>query len=291
MKKILVTGAYGYIGSHVCKILSEYGYDVHALDKSISENNISPYINRFICHNIKRHFSSDTLLEMHSKYDAIVHLASLIDVEESMKYPEKYITNNINGTRNILDSIETDNFIFASTAAAFTPISVYAQTKLLAEKLVQEKANRYTIFRFFNVAGNNGIFKQIGKSTHLIRIAAETAAGKRSSLQINGTNWDTDDGTCVRDYIHVMDIVNGIVKSIHFSENKIECIGSGIGYSVKQVINTMKKVSNIDFKVIDGLPREGDAAVTLLPNGVEKYIDPLYTLEDMCLSAFKAECN
>ena len=290
MKKILVTGAYGYIGSHTVKMLAQCGYHVTALDNKVTSNNIKQYAHKVIIDDITEGFF------WYGRYDHVVHLAGAISVEESEQKPWKYVKKNLIGTRNALETsihnLENINITFSSTAAAFTPVSVYAQTKLLAEKLVRQKADKYTIFRFFNVAGNDGEFKQMGKATHLIRIAAEAAAGKRPHIQINGTDWDTPDGTCIRDYVHVMDVVNGIEKSIQFpSNNEYDCIASGKGYSVREVINTMKKVSGVDFQVIEGPRRQGDAAVTLMPDNVEKYIDPYYSLEDMCLSAYKAELS
>lgn len=289
MKKILVTGAYGYIGSHTVKALAQFGYNVTALDSKRTINDISKYANKIIISDI-------TEKNYYGRFDHVVHLAGAISVEESEIKPWKYINKNIIGTHNALDSSMHDfdniRITFSSTAAAFNPVSVYAQSKILAERLIREKANEYTIFRFFNVAGNDGEFRQTGKPTHLIRIAAEAAAGKRPYIQINGTDWDTYDGTCVRDYVHVMDVVSGIWSSINSpSENDYECMGSGKGYSVREVIDTMKKVSKVNFKVIEGPRRIGDAASILIPKNIDNYINPLYTLEEMCLSAYQAELN
>lgn len=290
MKKVLVTGAYGYIGSHVCKLLHKCGYDVHALDRTISINDISPYVSRFICHDIKQPFY-EVVSDLHDRYDAVVHLASLISVEESMQIPYRYINNNVNGTYKLLANINTDNVIFASTAAAFDPVSTYAQTKLLCENLIRRYAPNYTIFRFYNVAGSEGEFGQIGKSTHLIRIAAETAAGKRDSITINGSDWDTIDGTCERDYVHVWDLVHGIRKAVENPSNKYyECIGTGTSYSVEQVIQTMKEVTKVNFKVEYGSPRDGDVASIKLPKEkISSYLRCDHTLRDMCRSAYEIE--
>ena len=290
MKKVLVTGAYGYIGSHVCKLLHEQGCDVHALDKKISENDISPYINRFICHDIRKPLY-EVLNDMHDKYDAVVHLASMISVEESMKQPVKYVENNVIGTKNIITYVNTDNIIFASTAAAFDPVSTYAQTKLLCENLIRIHATNYTIFRFYNVAGSGGEFGQIGQSTHLVRIAAEVAAGKRENITINGTDWDTEDGTCSRDYVHIVDLVNGISKAIEIPSNKYyDCIGTGTSYTVKQVIESMKEVTGINFNVDYGPRRAGDVASIHLPKDqISVYLDYKHTLNDMCRSAYEIE--
>jgi len=292
MKKVLVTGAYGYIGSHVCKLLHQHGYDVHALDKAISTNDISPYISRFICHDIREPYGDRTaLLDMHDKYDAVVHLASLISVEDSMIHPIRYIENNVIGTKKILSNVFTDNVIFASTASAFNPVSTYAQTKLLGENLIRRYAPNYTIFRFYNVAGSGGEFSQIGKATHLIRIAAEAAAGKRDIITINGSDWDTEDGTCERDYVHVVDLSHGILKAIVKPSNKYyECTGTGTSYSVREVINVMREASKQFFKVEKGPRREGDVArIQLDSDQISDYLDCRHNLYDMCKSAYEAE--
>jgi UDP-glucose 4-epimerase len=287
MKKILVTGAYGYIGSHTVKALVEYGYDVYALDSKKSNNNIEKYISENI------YISDVTRKDIYGigNFDSVVHLAGLIDVAESVEQPWLYCKVNTEGTFNSLVKFNSDNFIFASTAAAFNPSSPYAQSKILAESIIKAWGKNYTIFRFFNVAGNNGEFKQIGKATHLVRIAAETAAGKRPYITINGTDWDTEDGTCVRDYVHVSDLVNGIVKAVEQPSNKdFECIGTGINYSVRQVINTMKSVTNIDFEVREGPRRAGDSASIIVPpDMLSQYTICNKTLEDMCLSAYQSE--
>ena len=287
MKKVLVTGAYGYIGSHTVRVLAEHGYEVSGMDIDVSSNDISRYLSKqfpYYDRDVSEHN------HYHQWFDCVVHLAGLISVEESVEKPWDYIKTNVYGTRNVINNYPSDNIIFASTAAAFNPVSPYAQTKILAESLIKSYAKNYTIFRFFNVAGSNGEYSQIKKSTHLIRIAAEAAAGRRPFMQINGTDWDTPDGTCIRDYIHVLDVVNGIEKSIQYPSNsEYDCIASGKGYSVREVINTMKLVSGVNFQINEGPRRQGDTAVTLMPGNIEKYIDPYYSLEDMCLSAYKAE--
>jgi len=290
MKKILVTGAYGYIGSHTVKKLAEYGYKVYSLDISRSTNNISKYVEKELDFDIR-------VPNFYGEYDAVIHLAGLLDVAESVLKPWDYVNSNIIGTKNVLENFKTDNFIFASTAAAFEPLSSpYAQTKIMCESLIREhakeKETNYTIFRFFNIAGNNGEFSQIGKATHLIRIAAETAAGIRPHMYLYGTDYDTRDGTCIRDFIHVMDLVEGIIKAIDNPKNtKYECLASGHGSTCREVIDTMKKVSKIDFKVIETGRREGDPVTSLIPPDEKKsdFVQCKLTLEDMCLSAYITE--
>ncbi len=287
MKKILVTGCNGYIGSHTVKALKQAGYQVHGIDRTYSMNKVQRYLDLYM------HGDANDFTKAY-RYDAVVHLAGYISVEESVEQPFMYFNNNTLGTHWQLHFNCTNgcnNFIFASTAAAFNPVSPYAQSKLMAESLVKAMASNFTIFRFFNVAGNNGEFEQIGKPTHLIKIAAETAAGVRPYISINGTDWDTEDGTCIRDYIHVSDLVEGIVRAVEIPSNReYECIGTGKNYSVRQVINTMKKISGVDFSVVEGSRRAGDVSSITIPNGMlSEYINCERTLEDMCLSAYKSE--
>jgi len=287
MKTVLVTGGYGYIGSHTIKALADAGYTVDSIDFKQSTNKIKRYVRSDRIRDISK---MTNIGGNWGEYDAVVHLAGFISVEQSVQYPWLYFKNNILGTKNLLDCIDTDHLIFASTAAAFNPVSPYATSKIAAEQLVRNQSKIHTIFRFFNVAGNNGEFGQIGESTHLIRIAAETAAGKRTHMNINGTDWQTRDGTCIRDYVHVMDLVECILKAIEVPANtNYECIGSGIGYTVNEVIDMMKEISGQDFRVIESPRRKGDTAEVLIPEHKSKYFYGNRTLEDMCLSAYKME--
>jgi len=290
MKKVLVTGGYGYIGSHTIKRLAECGYIVDSLDITPSSNDISSYV--------RKNMIGDIRTDMYwGSYDAVIHCAALLAVGESVSVPWYYVNTNIIGTKNILRHAPTDNFIFASTAAAFDPASSpYAQSKLLAESIIKEHAKEkntnHTIFRFFNVAGNNGSFSQIGKATHIIRIAAEAATGIRPYMHLFGTDYDTKDGTCIRDYIHVSDLVEAVVKAVDNPKNtEYECIASGNEYSCRDVINAMKNVTGINFTVIEADRRSGDPVTSLLPENekLSDYVDCQYDLEDMCLSVYLSE--
>jgi len=288
MKRVLVTGCNGYIGSHTVKALAKSGCEVHGIDwNKRSPNKVKKYVHNYMIGDVKDFTKA-------YRYDAVVHLAGYISVEESVKYPLQYFENNTMGTHWQLHFNGTngcENFIFASTAAAFNPVSPYAQSKLMAESLVKAMAKNYTIFRFFNVAGNDGEFRQTGDSTHLIRIAAETAAGKRDHMKIYGNDWNTRDGTCVRDYVHVMDLVDCILKAIEVPANSdYECIGSGIGYTVNEVIDVMRDVSGVNFKAEYAPRRPGDAAEIVIPaKQKSKYFYGNRTLEQMCESAYKIE--
>ena len=285
-RRVLVTGCSGYIGSHTVKALKREGFDVHGIDwYRNSPNDVSKYVDKLMIGDAKD-------LTKAYRYDTVIHLAGYISVEDSVKFPLDYFQNNTMGTHWQLHFNGTngcENFIFASTAAAFNPVSPYAQSKLMAESLVKNMATNYTIFRFFNVAGSDGEFGQVGKATHLIRIAAETAAGKRPRMNLYGTDWDTQDGTCVRDYVHVQDLVDSIVKAVYNPLNtEYECLGRGYGVSCREVIEMMKEVSGVDFEVIETDRRPGDVA-RLVVEQPSRLLECKRDLYDMCRSAYELE--
>jgi UDP-glucose 4-epimerase len=278
--RILITGHSGYIGSHLTKILYYQGHELYGFSKLIDENDVSKYVV------FETNYVRDIDLPLH--YDVIIHLAAEIDIEESVKYPQKYYSTNVGLTLDILDNFVCKHFIFASTAAAFNPINPYGHSKVMAEQIIRDSCENYTIFRFFNVAGSNGEFRQIGKPTHLIRMSAMAAASKIPELVINGNDYDTRDGTCIRDYIHVEDLANSIAKSIDKPANSLyECLSLGRDNSNLEVINTMKRVAK-DFKTTFGPNRPGDADV-LIATDVSDYVIASKTLEDMCRSAHEME--
>jgi UDP-glucose 4-epimerase len=284
--KVLITGVTGYIGSHLAKVLFEAGHHVVGLDTEWKKHNdVSRYCHRILIKDVTKHVCDED-------YDVIVHLAGLIQVEESVAHPTKYYSTNLGGTVNMLrQNINGEpHFIFASTAGAFDAQSPYARSKLAAEDVIKEKSKNYTIFRFFNVAGSDGMHRQVGRASHLIRIAAEAAAGKRDYMSIYGEDYDTPDGSCVRDYIHVVDLVNAIRDTIKHGpfNTPYECIGSGKGYSVKEVVQTMKDVTGQDFTVKMAGRRDGDPASLAIDNQFN-LLHPQYQLKDMCLSAYNIE--
>ena len=286
MLKVLITGVTGYIGSHLAKVLYEAGHHIVGLDLEWKKHNdVSRYCHRILIKDVTKHICDED-------YDVIVHLAGLIQVEESVAHPTKYYSTNLGGTVNMLrQNINGQpHFIFASTAGAFDAQSPYARSKLAAEDVIKEKSSNYTIFRFFNVAGSDGIHRQVDRASHLIRIAAEAAAGKRDYINIFGEDYDTPDGSCVRDYIHVVDLVNAIRDTIKHGpfNTPYECIGSGKGYSVKEVVQAMKDVTCQDFTVKMAGRRDGDPASLAIDNQFN-LLHPQYQLKDMCLSAYNIE--
>lgn len=284
--KVLVTGATGYIGSHVCKLLKERGHYIDAWDTNIhgETNDISEYVNCFEKLDVTDKYG------VHGTYDAVVHLAGRSVVPQSLKEPTEYYRVNAMGTANMLDNVKTPNFIFASTSSAWEMASPYAKSKVAAEDIIKEKADGYTIFRFFNVSGTDGVNRQLGAPTHLIRVAAMVAAGKFPEINIFGNDYDTRDGTCIRDYIHVVDLANAIVKAVEQGpmNTPYECLGSNEGYSVLEVLDAMERVTGKEIKKVIAPRREGDAVASVVDN-LSEYATLTKTLDEMCLDQYNLE--
>jgi len=275
MKKILITGSSGYIGSHLCKML-ENEYEVHGLDI------VDPQatLNEFYHCDINRQFAIPGDIE----YDAVIHLAALVRVGESEQIPIKYYITNLNGTMNVINRVKTKNFIFASTGAAQDCNSAYGISKRAAEDVVKEYCTQhrqipYTIFRFYNVIGSDSFppTNPDGLMYNLIK-ATET-----SEFTIFGNDYDTRDGTCVRDYVHVMEICDALKQAIEKPSNQIECLGHGVGHTVGEIVNLFRKVNNIpniDLLTKIGPRRKGDLETSVLAN-VSPYMRNLYTMEEL----------
>jgi UDP-glucose 4-epimerase len=159
-----------------------------------------------------------------------------------------------------------------------------------AEDVIKEKADGHTIFRFFNVSGTDGHNRQLGVPTHLIRVAAMVAAEKLPSLEIFGTDYATRDGTCIRDYIHVVDLANAIVTAVERgpANTDYECLGSNVGYSVREVINTMQEVTGKKLNIIEAPRRAGDAVASVVDT-LSDLVTLNKSIEDMCLDQYKLE--
>jgi UDP-glucose 4-epimerase len=273
MKKILITGSSGYIGSHLCEMLGEQ-YEVHGLDM------VDPCVslNEFYRCDIRKPF----LVPGDIEFDAVIHLAALVNVGESEQKPISYYITNLNGTMNVVNKIKTKNFIFASTGAAVSCESAYGISKRAAEDVVKEfctlhRPTPYTIFRFYNVIGSTVVAptNPDGLMYNLMK-ARETG-----EFTVFGTDYErTSDGTCVRDYVHVNEICDALKQAIEKPSNQIESLGHGVGYTVKEIVSLFQKVNDIDIDVKYGPRRKGDIDVSVLED-VSLYMRNLYTIEEL----------
>ena len=284
---ILVTGGAGYIGSHVTNLLIDKGYNVTVIDNLITGN--KELVNKkanFINCDIADENIINNLLKT-NKFEIVIHFAGLIRVDESLEQPERYNEFNFEKAKIFLDTCFKNNLekiIFSSTASVYgnpkklnvsekddlNPLNPYAETKLKLENYLINKSKscsiRYIILRYFNVAGadeklRSGLISKY--STHLIKIASEVAVNKRDEMIINGDDYDTKDGTAVRDYIHVSDLADiHLASAEYLNENNISNIfncGYGKGFSVKEVIETFNKIIDKKIKFKIGPRRPGDS--------------------------------
>jgi len=286
---ILITGGAGYIGSHVALNLIDAGYKVTIIDDlSTGNDNLIPNNAEFIKCNINELEKIDSLLKK-KKFSAIMHFAGLINIEESIKFPKKYFKNNTDNSIKLFDvciSNKLSNIIFSSTAAVYgdsgknniisetnelKPLNPYGESKFKAEQylLKQNPKNvTYIILRYFNVAGADPKLRSglISKNpTHLIKKTSEAAVSKRDSITIFGNNYDTYDGTTIRDYIHVSDLADIHIKALELLIKKkrseiINC-GYGKGYSVKEVLDMANVICGNKIKIKNGPRRTGDAQI------------------------------
>ena len=294
MVKILVTGGAGYIGSHVVKLLGKNGYEILTYDNLSTGHRWAVLYGDLI----KADLANKEILKKvfkEFKPDAVMHFAASIVVPESVKNPLKYYKNNVVNTINLLEVMEefgVKNFIFSSSAAVYgipekipisenaplNPINPYGETKATVERILRDLANskdnfRYVSLRYFNVAGADPEGK-IGfaypEATHLIIRALKVAKGEIEKLEIYGTDYPTPDGTCIRDYIHVMDIAEAHLIALEYlfdgGKSDVFNCGYGHGFSVKEVVETVKKVTGREFKVIEAERRPGDPPFLVADN-------------------------
>ena len=298
---VLLTGGAGYIGSHAALSLLDSGHKVHIVDNLSTGNEILiPKNAKFTNCNINEEGVISDLIQS-NKFDILMHFAGFIQVEESVKFPEKYFENNTNNAIklfNICKKNGLNKIIFSSTAAAYgsvsenklideetilNPQNPYAESKIKTEKFLIENQNyfKFIILRYFNVAGADKNLRsgQISKrSTHLIKILSEVVVGKRNHIEIYGNDYDTADGTAVRDYIHVSDLADihlEVAKYLleNLESNLFNC-GYGNGFSVLDVVNTANKLyqNKITYKFSNR--RDGDVEKLIAQTSkILKYID------------------
>jgi len=285
--KVLVCGGAGYIGSSMTAMLAAEGFEPVVFDNLSTGHRAATGKAEFVQGDLGDY---QLLLKTLKQYsiEAVMHFAASIEVGESVQTPLKYYRNNLSTAETLLSAMEAlgvDKFVFSSTAAVYgmpekvpvaedapkKPINPYGETKWAAERMCHYQSQtgklRYASLRYFNAcgAGNNGSLGEDHRpESHLIPLTIQTAMGKRSELAIFGTDYPTPDGTCVRDYIHVEDLCRAHLLALNKLDSASELVynlGNNKGYSVREVIETVKKVSGKDFKVTVGARRPGDAPV------------------------------
>jgi UDP-glucose 4-epimerase len=293
--KIFITGGAGYIGSHIVKLLGKEGHDILVYDNLSSGHEWAVLYGRLI----KGDLADLQLLRHTIKHflpNAVIHFAASIQVEESMRQPLKYYQNNVVNTINLLSAMNENNvplFIYSSTSAVYgrpeiipvnestplKPINPYGASKVIIENILQDLAKysglKSIALRYFNVAGadpDGQLGQSYKEATNLITRALKTAKGEFGKLLVYGTDYNTPDGTCIRDYIHVSDIASVHICALNYlmktelpgpvDGSAMNC-GYGHGFSVRQVVTMIKKVTGIDFKVEESARRTGDAPLLI----------------------------
>ena len=287
--RILVCGGAGYIGSNMTAMLAASGHEPIVLDNLSKGHKSAVQQAEFVRGDLADY---QLLVKTLNKYkiDAVCHFAAFIEVGESLQQPLKYFQNNVSNTQNLLSAMESadvQKFVFSSSAAVYgspsripitedcpkEPINPYGQTKLTVERMCHHQSQTgklyYATMRYFNAAGA-GNNSQLGEDhhpeSHLIPLTIQAAMGKRSEIKIYGTDYPTPDKTCIRDYIHIEDLCRAhllALQKLDQSRELIYNLGSGKGYSVKEVIQTVKEVSGKDFKVTETDRRPGDPPILI----------------------------
>ncbi|MES2767738.1 MAG: UDP-glucose 4-epimerase GalE [Bdellovibrionota bacterium] len=314
---VLLTGGAGYIGSHTAKFLIDKNYQVIVIDNlSTGYKWAVPSEAKFYQLDLLDKTSLEKVFKDNT-FESVIHFAAKTSVEESVRLPDIYLENNYHGSLNLIhfcEKYKIKNFVFSSTAAVYgntnsepisedtklAPISPYGESKVLTEKALLESNLKTIIFRYFNVAGakTDGTLGQATENaTHLIKIAAEVASGKRASMYVFGSDYLTPDGTCVRDYIHVEDIVSAHIAGLEYllknGKPRILNLGYGSGHSVREVINTMKKVSGHSIPTKEAPRRAGDCPSVVAEASAARQVlqwTPQYdNLEIICRTAYDWE--
>jgi len=285
--RILVCGGAGYIGSNMTAMLAGEGFEPIVFDNLSKGHRKAVKNAEFIEGDLGDY---ELIVKTLKRYEieAVMHFAALIEVGESVVEPLKYYRNNLSCTQSLLSAMEAvgvEKFVFSSTAAVYgmpdkvpiteecptKPINPYGHTKLAIETMCHYQSLagklRYGALRYFNACGAGGggsLGEDHRPESHLIPRIIQTAMGQRSEIKIYGTDYDTPDGTCIRDYIHIEDLCSAHLLALDRLEQNSELVynlGNGTGYSVREVIETVKRVSGRDFKVTEAERRPGDAPV------------------------------
>jgi len=273
MKKILITGNSGYIGSHLSQILKkDRALQLHGLDIKDPIIELDNFYNQNI--------TADTSWNIDEEYDCVIHLAAEVAVGRSVLNPTLYYLTNTIGTLNVLNKIKTKRLVVASTGAAAGLGSPYGISKRAMEDVVFQFCRQhdipFTIFRFYNVTGSDGIEPTNPDGL----FASLIAATKTEKFTIFGDDYNTRDGTCVRDYTHVNEICHAVIQGIDNSTDQIENLGHGVGTTVKEMVELFKQVNDSNFEITIGPRREGDLESSVLSNP-SPFMKKIYKIEEL----------
>ncbi len=285
--RVLIVGGAGYIGSHMVNQLVGEGFEVTTLDNLSAGYRDAVTGGEFVEGDLADPALLDRLLG-EGRFDGVMHFASYIQVGESVREPSKYYRNNVTNTQNLLDAMvahDVKRFIFSSTAAIFgepervpmdedhpkAPLSPYGRSKLMVEQMLGDYDIAYGLksacLRYFNAAGahpDGNIGERHEPETHLIPLVLQAASGRRASISVFGTDYDTPDGTCIRDYIHVVDLCTAHRLALEkLRDGAPSCaynLGNGNGFSVQEVIEAARRVTAREIRVEHGPRRAGDPA-------------------------------
>ncbi len=285
---VLVTGGAGFVGSHTCKALAKAGYIPVVYDDLSNGVQDAVRWGPLEIGALEDEARLAAVVAQH-KPIAVMHFAAFIEAGESVREPERFYRNNVGGTLALLRVMReagVDKLVFSSTAAVYgnpevtpipeshplRPVNPYGRSKLMVEEILADVASahsfRYAALRYFNAAGadpEGDLGENHRPETHLIPLALQTAFGKRVELRIFGTNYDTPDGTCIRDYIHVVDLAEAhvlAVRRLHTGgESLIANLGIGRGFSVREVIDAVQAVTGLPITAVPAPRRPGDPAV------------------------------
>jgi UDP-glucose 4-epimerase len=316
--KILVTGGAGYIGSHVVKMLVEKNHEVVIID-NLSRGHIESIPKNVQCEKVDLlDYETLNVVIKRNNIDAAIHFAAFAYVGESVENPGLYYTNNVVGSINLINSLHkygVNNIVFSSTCSLYgnpeqipiseeesiKPINPYAKTKFIIENVLSDFAAsfglRYAALRYFNAAGAD-VNAEIGEShlpeTHLIPLVLYTALGKIEKISVFGDDYPTKDGTCIRDYIHVTDLADAHLKALDYIINKNKSIvvnlGTGNGYSVKEIVEKVKEITGKEIKICISPRRPGDPAILVADNKkarMELKWDPKFGLNEIISTAWE----
>lgn len=284
---ILVVGGAGYIGSHMVKMLCDAGHQVVTLDNLSNGFRDAVLGGEFVLGDIADRALLNKLFA-ERRFDGVMHFASFIQVGESMQYPGKYYENNLSNTVNLLNAMVVHGvkrFIFSSTAAIFgepdyvpideahtkNPINPYGKSKWMVEQILADFDQAYGLksicLRYFNAAGADpsGLLGERHQpETHLIPLVLQAASGRRDHISVFGRDYDTPDGTCIRDYIHIVDLCQAhllaVQKLVNGGSSAAYNLGNGNGFSVQEVIAAVQRVTGRQVTVLDAPRRAGDPA-------------------------------